>query len=183
MQRSFWDLWTCCASHHLVAAYWKSLVHNDEDLNVKWLDWLLIRVRHGKSNYLKWLSLLTFWNLLHHCNKPVRYHPHAITDFICWWSLLSKFPFFVSYIASSLLLSFVLSTVVYLPSSSFEVDNGPLLCCSPSDLQASPGSGLVLHPNLAGHGQRRESFLYRSDSDYDTSPKTMSRNSSINSEG
>uniref|UniRef100_A0A3B4XRD9 Phosphodiesterase n=1 Tax=Seriola lalandi dorsalis TaxID=1841481 RepID=A0A3B4XRD9_SERLL len=31
--------------------------------------------------------------------------------------------------------------------------------------------------------QRRESFLYRSDSDYDTSPKTMSRNSSINSEG
>uniref|UniRef100_A0AAQ5XWA1 Phosphodiesterase n=1 Tax=Amphiprion ocellaris TaxID=80972 RepID=A0AAQ5XWA1_AMPOC len=33
------------------------------------------------------------------------------------------------------------------------------------------------------HSQRRESFLYRSDSDYDTSPKTMSRNSSINSEG
>uniref|UniRef100_A0A8C2HFZ3 Phosphodiesterase n=1 Tax=Cyprinus carpio TaxID=7962 RepID=A0A8C2HFZ3_CYPCA len=31
--------------------------------------------------------------------------------------------------------------------------------------------------------QRRESFLYRSDSDYDMSPKTMSRNSSINSEG
>uniref|UniRef100_A0A3B1IVW1 Phosphodiesterase n=1 Tax=Astyanax mexicanus TaxID=7994 RepID=A0A3B1IVW1_ASTMX len=30
---------------------------------------------------------------------------------------------------------------------------------------------------------RRESFLYRSDSDYDMSPKTMSRNSSINSEG
>uniref|UniRef100_A0A3B3ZCC6 Phosphodiesterase n=1 Tax=Periophthalmus magnuspinnatus TaxID=409849 RepID=A0A3B3ZCC6_9GOBI len=28
-------------------------------------------------------------------------------------------------------------------------------------------------------GQRRESFLYRSDSDYDTSPKTMSRNSSV----
>ncbi|XP_029308998.1 cAMP-specific 3',5'-cyclic phosphodiesterase 4B-like isoform X1 [Cottoperca gobio] len=62
---------------------------------------------------------------------------------------------------------------------SFEGENGPSLCCSPSDLQASPGSGLVLHPNQAGHGQRRESFLYRSDSDYDLSPKSLSRNSSI----
>ncbi|KAM3603700.1 uncharacterized protein V6R79_000920 [Siganus canaliculatus] len=62
---------------------------------------------------------------------------------------------------------------------SFEVENGPSLCCSPSDPQASPGSGLVLHPNMAGHGQRRESFLYRSDSDYDLSPKSLSRNSSI----
>ncbi|XP_071372504.1 3',5'-cyclic-AMP phosphodiesterase 4B-like isoform X1 [Centroberyx affinis] len=62
---------------------------------------------------------------------------------------------------------------------SFEVENGPSLCCSPSDPQASPGSGLVLHPNLASHGQRRESFLYRSDSDYELSPKSMSRNSSI----
>ncbi|XP_035489286.1 cAMP-specific 3',5'-cyclic phosphodiesterase 4B-like isoform X1 [Scophthalmus maximus] len=62
---------------------------------------------------------------------------------------------------------------------SFEVENGPL-CCSPSDPQASPGSGLALHPNLAGHGgQRRESFLYRSDSDYELSPKSLSRNSSI----
>uniref|UniRef100_A0A665VBA3 Phosphodiesterase n=1 Tax=Echeneis naucrates TaxID=173247 RepID=A0A665VBA3_ECHNA len=60
---------------------------------------------------------------------------------------------------------------------SFEVENGPSLCCSPSDLQASPG--LVLHPNLAAHGQRRESFLYRSDSDYELSPKSLSRNSSI----
>uniref|UniRef100_A0A665VAD0 Phosphodiesterase n=1 Tax=Echeneis naucrates TaxID=173247 RepID=A0A665VAD0_ECHNA len=57
------------------------------------------------------------------------------------------------------------------------VENGPSLCCSPSDLQASPG--LVLHPNLAAHGQRRESFLYRSDSDYELSPKSLSRNSSI----
>uniref|UniRef100_A0A8D0EKF3 3',5'-cyclic-AMP phosphodiesterase n=1 Tax=Strix occidentalis caurina TaxID=311401 RepID=A0A8D0EKF3_STROC len=32
------------------------------------------------------------------------------------------------------------------------------------------------------HGQRRESFLYRSDSDYDLSPKAMSRNSSIASD-
>ncbi|KAK5616163.1 hypothetical protein CRENBAI_016638, partial [Crenichthys baileyi] len=62
---------------------------------------------------------------------------------------------------------------------SFEVENGPSLCCSPSDPQASPGSGLVLHPNLTGHGQRRESFLYRSDSDYELSPKSLSRNSSI----
>ncbi|KAF6719719.1 cAMP-specific 3',5'-cyclic phosphodiesterase 4B [Oryzias melastigma] len=62
---------------------------------------------------------------------------------------------------------------------SLEVENGPSLCCSPSDLQASPGSGLVLHPSLAAHGQRRESFLYRSDSDYELSPKSLSRNSSI----
>uniref|UniRef100_A0A3Q4GT92 Uncharacterized protein n=1 Tax=Neolamprologus brichardi TaxID=32507 RepID=A0A3Q4GT92_NEOBR len=53
-------------------------------------------------------------------------------------------------------------------------------CRSPMDSQASPG--LVLHPSFP-QSQRRESFLYRSDSDYDTSPKTMSRNSSINSEG
>uniref|UniRef100_A0A672IQ38 Phosphodiesterase n=1 Tax=Salarias fasciatus TaxID=181472 RepID=A0A672IQ38_SALFA len=62
---------------------------------------------------------------------------------------------------------------------SFEAENGPSSCCSPSDPQASPGSGLVLHPNLAAHGQRRESFLYRSDSDYELSPKSLSRNSSI----
>lgn len=62
---------------------------------------------------------------------------------------------------------------------SFEVENGPSLCCSPTDPQASPGSGLVLYPNQAGHSQRRESFLYRSDSDYDLSPKSLSRKSSI----
>ncbi|XP_072704641.1 3',5'-cyclic-AMP phosphodiesterase 4A isoform X2 [Ciconia boyciana] len=62
---------------------------------------------------------------------------------------------------------------------SFEVENGPSPGRSPTDPQASPG--LVL---LAGGppGQRRESFLYRSDSDYDASPKSMSRNSSIASE-
>lgn len=64
-------------------------------------------------------------------------------------------------------------------SFSFEGENGPSVCCSPSDPQASPGSGLVLHPNLAAYGQRRESFLYRSDSDYELSPKSLSRNSSI----
>ncbi|XP_042200679.1 cAMP-specific 3',5'-cyclic phosphodiesterase 4A isoform X2 [Callorhinchus milii] len=58
----------------------------------------------------------------------------------------------------------------------FDVENGP----SPvRDSQASPG--LVLHPSFP-QSQRRESFLYRSDSDYDMSPKTMSRNSSITSD-
>ncbi|XP_069367014.1 3',5'-cyclic-AMP phosphodiesterase 4B-like isoform X2 [Paralichthys olivaceus] len=66
-----------------------------------------------------------------------------------------------------------------LSAPSYEGENGPLMCCSPSDLQASPGSGMVLHPNYGAHGQRRESFLYRSDSDYDLSPKSLSRNSSI----
>uniref|UniRef100_A0A8C7SD93 Phosphodiesterase n=1 Tax=Oncorhynchus mykiss TaxID=8022 RepID=A0A8C7SD93_ONCMY len=46
---------------------------------------------------------------------------------------------------------------------------------------ASPGSGLILQGNFV-HSQRRESFLYRSDSDYDLSPKSMSRNSSIASD-
>ncbi|XP_073174336.1 3',5'-cyclic-AMP phosphodiesterase 4A isoform X8 [Lepidochelys kempii] len=62
---------------------------------------------------------------------------------------------------------------------SFEVENGPSPARSPLDPQASPG--LVLHPSFPP-GQRRESFLYRSDSDYDLSPKTMSRNSSVASE-
>uniref|UniRef100_A0A8C5A3R7 Phosphodiesterase n=1 Tax=Gadus morhua TaxID=8049 RepID=A0A8C5A3R7_GADMO len=61
----------------------------------------------------------------------------------------------------------------------FDVENGPSVGCSPLDAQVSPGSGLVLHTNFPGHSQRRESFLYRSDSDYDLSPKSMSRNSSI----
>uniref|UniRef100_A0A3B4G218 Phosphodiesterase n=1 Tax=Pundamilia nyererei TaxID=303518 RepID=A0A3B4G218_9CICH len=65
---------------------------------------------------------------------------------------------------------------------SFDVENGPSSSCSPLDPQASPGSGLVLHTNFPGHNQRRESFLYRSDSDYELSPKSMSRNSSIASE-
>ncbi|XP_041443622.1 phosphodiesterase 4A S homeolog isoform X2 [Xenopus laevis] len=61
----------------------------------------------------------------------------------------------------------------------FDVENGPSPGRSPIDSQASPG--LVLHPNFP-QSQRRESFLYRSDSDYDMSPKTMSRNSSVTSE-
>ncbi|MEQ2239025.1 cAMP-specific 3',5'-cyclic phosphodiesterase 4B, partial [Ilyodon furcidens] len=62
----------------------------------------------------------------------------------------------------------------------FDSENGPSPGRSPMDSQANPG--LVLHPSFP-QSQRRESFLYRSDSDYDASPKTMSRNSSINSEG
>ncbi|XP_053325994.1 cAMP-specific 3',5'-cyclic phosphodiesterase 4B isoform X1 [Spea bombifrons] len=64
----------------------------------------------------------------------------------------------------------------------FDVENGPATGRSPLDPQASPGSGLVLHANFPNHNQRRESFLYRSDSDYDLSPKAMSRNSSAASE-
>ncbi|XP_056143351.1 cAMP-specific 3',5'-cyclic phosphodiesterase 4C [Lampris incognitus] len=65
-------------------------------------------------------------------------------------------------------------------SRRFDSENGPSPGRSPMDSQASPG--LVLHPSFP-QSQRRESFLYRSDSDYDMSPKTMSRNSSVNSEG
>ncbi|NWS64041.1 PDE4C phosphodiesterase, partial [Chunga burmeisteri] len=63
---------------------------------------------------------------------------------------------------------------------SFDLENGPPGRAA-LDPQASPGSGLVLQGTFP-HGQRRESFLYRSDSDYDLSPKAMSRNSSIASD-
>ncbi|XP_060927622.1 cAMP-specific 3',5'-cyclic phosphodiesterase 4D [Limanda limanda] len=66
-------------------------------------------------------------------------------------------------------------------ASSFDVDNGTSSGRSPLDPMASPGSGLILQANFV-HSQRRESFLYRSDSDYDLSPKSMSRNSSIASD-
>lgn len=59
----------------------------------------------------------------------------------------------------------------------FDVENGPSPSRSPLD-GASPSSGLVLQ-NLP---QRRESFLYRSDSDFELSPKSLSRNSSLTSE-
>ncbi|NXW81867.1 PDE4B phosphodiesterase, partial [Alopecoenas beccarii] len=64
----------------------------------------------------------------------------------------------------------------------FDVENGPSPGRSPLDPQAGSSAGLVLHTTFPGHSQRRESFLYRSDSDYDLSPKTMSRNSSLPSE-
>ncbi|KAM9848263.1 3',5'-cyclic-AMP phosphodiesterase 4C-like isoform 2-T2 [Aulostomus maculatus] len=69
------------------------------------------------------------------------------------------------------------------PSSlkRFDVENGLSVGRSPMDSQTSPGSGLVLQANFP-HSQRRESFLYRSDSDFDLSPKTMSRNSSTASD-
>uniref|UniRef100_A0A673C7N7 Phosphodiesterase n=1 Tax=Sphaeramia orbicularis TaxID=375764 RepID=A0A673C7N7_9TELE len=55
----------------------------------------------------------------------------------------------------------------------FDVENGLSVGRSPLDSQTSPGSGLVLQANFP-HSQRRESFLYRSDSDFDLSPKAMS---------
>uniref|UniRef100_A0A8C9YXV4 Phosphodiesterase n=1 Tax=Sander lucioperca TaxID=283035 RepID=A0A8C9YXV4_SANLU len=64
---------------------------------------------------------------------------------------------------------------------SFDVENGLSVGRSPLDSQTSPSSGLVLQANYP-HSQRRESFLYRSDSDFDLSPKTMSRNSSTASD-
>ncbi|XP_072457760.1 3',5'-cyclic-AMP phosphodiesterase 4C isoform X2 [Notamacropus eugenii] len=63
----------------------------------------------------------------------------------------------------------------------FDLENGLSSGRSPLDPQTSPGSGLVIQGNFP-HSQRRESFLYRSDSDYDLSPKAMSRNSSIASD-
>ncbi|NWY02248.1 PDE4D phosphodiesterase, partial [Nothoprocta ornata] len=63
----------------------------------------------------------------------------------------------------------------------FDVDNGTSSGRSPLDPMTSPGSGLILQANFV-HSQRRESFLYRSDSDYDLSPKSMSSNSSIASD-
>ncbi|XP_021234400.1 cAMP-specific 3',5'-cyclic phosphodiesterase 4C isoform X5 [Numida meleagris] len=62
----------------------------------------------------------------------------------------------------------------------FDLENGPP-GRGPLEPQCSPGAGLVLQGAFP-HGQRRESFLYRSDSDYDLSPKAMSRNSSIASD-
>ncbi|XP_012265565.2 cAMP-specific 3',5'-cyclic phosphodiesterase isoform X4 [Athalia rosae] len=67
---------------------------------------------------------------------------------------------------------------VVLPS--FDVENGasPLDGGAGGGGGASPSAGLVLQTLP----QRRESFLYRSDSDFEMSPKSMSRNSSIASE-
>uniref|UniRef100_A0A8B9QLG5 3',5'-cyclic-AMP phosphodiesterase n=1 Tax=Apteryx owenii TaxID=8824 RepID=A0A8B9QLG5_APTOW len=65
--------------------------------------------------------------------------------------------------------------------NSYVNNNGTSSGRSPLDPMTSPGSGLILQANFV-HSQRRESFLYRSDSDYDLSPKSMSRNSSIASD-
>ncbi|XP_036442885.1 cAMP-specific 3',5'-cyclic phosphodiesterase 4D-like isoform X4 [Colossoma macropomum] len=69
-------------------------------------------------------------------------------------------------------------TLAHTPS--FDVENG-LSAGRALDSQVSPSSGLVLQATFP-HSQRRESFLYRSDSDFDLSPKAMSRNSSTASE-
>uniref|UniRef100_A0A4W5NK06 3',5'-cyclic-AMP phosphodiesterase n=1 Tax=Hucho hucho TaxID=62062 RepID=A0A4W5NK06_9TELE len=58
----------------------------------------------------------------------------------------------------------------------FDVDNGSSPGRIPLDPMVSPESRLILQANFV-HSQWRESFLYRSDSDYDLSP-----NSSINSD-
>uniref|UniRef100_A0A3P9LK24 Phosphodiesterase n=1 Tax=Oryzias latipes TaxID=8090 RepID=A0A3P9LK24_ORYLA len=61
---------------------------------------------------------------------------------------------------------------------SFDVENGLSVGRgTPIDAQVNPGSGLVLQANFP-HSQRRESFLYRTDSDFDLSPKGPTRNPS-----
>ncbi|KAM9857032.1 3',5'-cyclic-AMP phosphodiesterase 4C-like [Aulostomus maculatus] len=64
-------------------------------------------------------------------------------------------------------------------ADSYEAENGVSPGHTPLGSQ-SPGR--TLHTSFP-QSQRRESFLYRSDSDYDMSPKTVSRNSSLASEG
>ncbi|KAF0297380.1 cAMP-specific 3',5'-cyclic phosphodiesterase, isoform I [Amphibalanus amphitrite] len=59
---------------------------------------------------------------------------------------------------------------------SFDVENGGVHGRGDG---SSPSTGLVLQ----SLPQRRESFIYKSDSDFEMSPKTMSRNSSIASDG
>ncbi|XP_029950404.1 cAMP-specific 3',5'-cyclic phosphodiesterase 4B-like [Salarias fasciatus] len=64
-------------------------------------------------------------------------------------------------------------------ADSYEAENG----VSPGHTPlGSQSPSLTLNTSFP-QGQRRESFLYRSDSDYDMSPKTVSRNSSLASEG
>ncbi|XP_041838897.1 cAMP-specific 3',5'-cyclic phosphodiesterase 4C-like [Melanotaenia boesemani] len=64
-------------------------------------------------------------------------------------------------------------------TDSYEAENG----VSPGHTPlGSQSPSLTLHTSFP-QGQRRESFLYRSDSDYDMSPKTVSRNSSLACEG
>ncbi|XP_053275049.1 cAMP-specific 3',5'-cyclic phosphodiesterase 4C [Pleuronectes platessa] len=70
-------------------------------------------------------------------------------------------------------------SITHADTDSYETENGVSPGHSPLGSQ-SPG--LTLNTSFPS-GQRRESFLYRSDSDYDMSPKTVSRKSSLASEG
>ncbi|KAF6306863.1 phosphodiesterase 4C [Rhinolophus ferrumequinum] len=63
----------------------------------------------------------------------------------------------------------------------FDLDNGLSCRRSALDPQSGPGLGRVVQAS-GQYSQRRESFLYRSDSDYELSPKAMSRNSSVASD-
>uniref|UniRef100_A0A2K6KER3 Phosphodiesterase n=2 Tax=Rhinopithecus bieti TaxID=61621 RepID=A0A2K6KER3_RHIBE len=60
----------------------------------------------------------------------------------------------------------------------FDLENGLSCGRRALDPQSSTGLGQVMQAPVP-HSQRRESFLYRSDSDYELSPKAMSRNSSV----
>ncbi|KAM5306077.1 3',5'-cyclic-AMP phosphodiesterase 4C isoform 5-T5 [Glossophaga mutica] len=63
----------------------------------------------------------------------------------------------------------------------FDLENALSCGRSALDPQVGPGLGQGVQTS-AQHSQRRESFLYRSDSDYELSPKAMSRNSSVASD-
>ena len=107
-----------------------------------------------------------------------------------WWRCALR-PFFASIYSGRCLALTRMPPFLHLTISltplplsslpSFDVENGLAVGRSPLDAQASPGSGLAPQAKYP-HSQRRESFLYRSDSDFDLSPKAMSRNSSTASE-
>uniref|UniRef100_A0A8C6EME5 Uncharacterized protein n=1 Tax=Marmota marmota marmota TaxID=9994 RepID=A0A8C6EME5_MARMA len=68
-----------------------------------------------------------------------------------------------------------------LSDSVFDLENG--LSRGRTVLDPQSGAGLGRGAQApAPHSQRRESFLYRSDSDYELSPKALSRNSSVASD-
>lgn len=91
------------------------------------------------------------------------------------YALNSFYSIQIANLPSSMTL-ITISFSFFVEITSFDVENGQ---GARSPLEGgSPSAGLVLQ-NLP---QRRESFLYRSDSDFEMSPKSMSRNSSIASE-
>uniref|UniRef100_A0A8C9UPG3 3',5'-cyclic-AMP phosphodiesterase n=1 Tax=Spermophilus dauricus TaxID=99837 RepID=A0A8C9UPG3_SPEDA len=68
-----------------------------------------------------------------------------------------------------------------LSPGSFDLENGLSRGRTVLDPPSGPGLGRGAQAP-APHSQRRESFLYRSDSDYELSPKALSRNSSVASD-